>query len=72
MSVLALLEFSSAFDTIDHSIILYRLHTDSRNTYSVLQWFSSYLTDRTLYASLSNHQTIWYHNIISQSFGEDI
>ena len=53
--VLALLDFSSAFDTIDHPILVHRLHTDLGFTDTVLQWFSSYLTDRTHYVSLSNH-----------------
>ena len=55
ISVLALLDFSSAFDTIDNPILVHRLHTDIGFTDSVLQWFSSYLTDRTHYVSLSNH-----------------
>ena len=55
ISVLVLLHFSSAFDTIDHSIPLHRIHTDHGFTDAVLQWFSSYLTDRTHYVSLSNH-----------------
>ena len=55
ISVLALLDFFSAFDTIDHPILVHRLHTDLGFTYSVLQWFSSYLTDCTHYVSLSNH-----------------
>ena len=55
ISVLALLDFSSAFDTIDHPILVCRLHTDFRFTDAVLQWFSSYLTDRTHHISLSNH-----------------
>ena len=55
ISVLALLDFSSAFDTIDHSILVHRLHTDFGFTDTVLQWFSSYLTDCTHYVSLSNH-----------------
>ena len=55
ISVLALLDFSSAFDTIDHPILVHRLHTDFGFTDAVLQWFSSYLTDRTHYISLSNH-----------------
>ena len=54
MSVLALPDFSSAFDTIDHSILVHRLHTDLGFTDAVLQWFSSYLTDRTHHVSLSN------------------
>ena len=55
ISVLALLDFSSAFDTIDHTIHVHRLHTDFGFTDNVLQWFSSYLTDRTHYVSLCNH-----------------
>ena len=55
ISVLALLDFSSAFDTIDHPILVHSLHTDLGFTDTVLQWFSSYLTDRTHYVSLSNH-----------------
>ena len=49
-----MLDFSSAFDTIDHSILVHRLHTDFGFTDAVLQWFSSYLTDRTHYVSLPN------------------
>ena len=55
ISVLALLDFSSAIDTIDHSILVHRLHTDIGLTDAVLQWFSSYVTNRTHYVSLSNH-----------------
>ena len=52
ISVLTLLYFSSAFDTIDHHILVHRLHTDFGFTDAVLQWFSSYLTDRTHYISI--------------------
>ena len=55
ISVLALLDFSSAFDTIDHPVLVHCLHTDFGFTDTVLQWFSSYLTDRTHYVSLCNH-----------------
>ena len=41
ISVLALLDFSSAFDIVDHSILLHRLHTEIGFTDSVLQSFSS-------------------------------
>ena len=47
ISVLALLDFSSAFDAIDHTIFVHHLHTDFGFSVTVLQWFSSYLTDRT-------------------------
>ena len=55
ISVLALLDFSSVFDTIDHPILVHCLHTDFGFADTVLKWFSSYLTDRTHYVSLSNH-----------------
>ena len=55
MSVLALLYFSSAFYTIDHPILVHRLHTDIGFTDAVPQWFSSYLTDHTHYVSLYDH-----------------
>ena len=48
--------FSSAFDSIDHPILVHHLHTDfGYFTDTVLQSFSSYLTDSTHYISLSNH-----------------
>ena len=50
ISVLALLDFSSAFDTIDHPILVHHLHTDFGFTDTVLQ--SSYLTDRAHYVSI--------------------
>ena len=55
ISVLALHDFSSALDTIDHYILVHRLHTDFGFTDAVLQWFSSYLNDCTHFVSLSNH-----------------
>ena len=55
ISVLALLDSSLEFDTIDHPILVHRLHTDFGFTNAVLQWFSSYLTHPTYYVSLSDH-----------------
>ena len=57
ISVQALLDIFSAFNTIDHPILAHRLHTDFGFTDAVLQWFPSYLTDRTHYVSLSNHRS---------------
>ena len=59
--MLALHDFSSEFDTINHPILVHRLHTDFGLTGSVLQLFSSYLTDRTHYVSLSNHCSAFAH-----------
>ena len=55
MSIAVYLDFSSAFDTIDHSIPIHFLHNNCGFTATVLQWFSSYLTDRTQHVSLSNN-----------------
>ena len=53
--MLVLLDFSLAFDTIDHSVLVHLLHIDLGFTDAVLQWFSCYLTDCKLYVSLLNH-----------------
>ena len=53
--LLALLVFSSEFDSIDQSIVVHSLHTDFGISDAVLQWFSSFLTDRTHHVSLSNN-----------------
>ena len=53
-TVLASLDLSAAFDTVDYAIFLRRL----QNLYGVeqlaLQWFTSYLTDRTHQVCIKN------------------
>ena len=63
-----MLDVSSAFDTIYHTILVHRLHTDFGFTDTVLQWFTSYLTDRIHYVSLSNHCSAFapIHSCVSQ------
>jgi hypothetical protein len=45
--ILVLLDLSAAFDTIDHDVLLTRLHSMLGISGAALEWFRSYLTERT-------------------------
>lgn len=54
-SVLVLLDLSSAFDTVDHRILIERLRQWVGISGSALDWFSSYLSDRTFWVTVHNY-----------------
>lgn len=49
LTLLMLLDLSSAFDTIDHELLLVRLKRDYSISATSLTWFDSYLSDRNQY-----------------------
>lgn len=55
--LLGLLDLSSAFDTVDHNILLARLEVNFGITGTALQWFRSYLTDRTQSVCIAGHRS---------------
>ena len=42
-SILASLDLSAAFDTVDHTILLHRLHKSFGIEASALQWFTTFI-----------------------------
>ena len=46
VSLIAVSDLSSAFDTLDHSILRKRLAVTFRVRNVALEWFASYLSDR--------------------------
>ena len=56
VTIMSMFDFSAAFDTIDHQILLERLTINFNITQTVLHWLSSFLTDRqqTVYIGQSH------------------
>src|SRR6218665_471314 len=59
ISLLALFDVSSAFDSVDHSILLQRLSISFGLTDKPLEWLSSFLSDRTNCAIFSSSRSVW-------------
>ena len=62
-TLLILLDLSAAFDTVDHQILLNRLRTDFGVSGKVLDWFASYLSNRS--------QKVTVDGVLSDWFGID-
>jgi len=47
VTLLALLDMSSAFDCVDHDLLLQRLQINFGSSNALLEWIRSFLSDRT-------------------------
>ena len=52
LSVFALLDLTAAFDPVDLSVLLDRLHSLVGLSGAVFNWFTFYLTDRECYVTM--------------------
>ena len=57
---MVLLDMSKAFDSISHKILLYKLQDLGAST-SAIDWFSSYLSNRTQVVRITLKSPIHYH-----------
>ena len=52
--ILVMLDLSAAFDTLDHSVLFHRLEHRFGITGTFLNWFKSYLSNRTQCVSIKS------------------
>ena len=60
LSVLVLLDLSAAFDTVDHTILLDRLHHVVGISGTVFSWFKSYLSNRKFCVNIGGCSSGFY------------
>ena len=75
VSVLALSDLSSAFDTVDHTILLNRLTSSHHIGGIVLEWFESYLREScqsVIDAGLSSPTVLLEHGVPQGSVSEPL
>ena len=60
LTCIIFLDLSAAFDTVDHAILLERLHDTFGLRGTVLKWFSSYLQDRNQIVRVSHSSSNSY------------
>ena len=68
-SLLILLDLSTAFDNVDHTVLLESLHTTIGRSDSTLKQLQSYLSSRTEYVPLGGCRSDCY--LPSVVFGKD-